>query len=213
MPRPPKTPQQRRDESLAQARSRAVTVPSGLPLLESEADAGGRTDDELRAQVLANALFWLRAVYASRAMPHADFLRAMEPVRDAAEPALAESHRAFIDDPSPGPDEVANAAWAIEGVATLLWASGLTRDLPWPDQPCDPGALEPSVERVLAGSPLKRRPTSDLLDQADLHYVLLGAVVRGKVPGVDGSIVYERSRALGWLVQPDVDWDDVDMTT
>jgi hypothetical protein len=211
MAKPPKTPQQRREESLA--RARGVGVPQNLPLQESEADAGTRTDDELRAQVLAGVLYWLRAVYASRAIPHAEFVRAMTPVRDAAEHALGEARTLFIDDPNPEADAIANAAWAIEAIAALLWAAGLVPDLPWPDQPCDPAALEPQVERVLGGAALKRRPTPELLDQADLHFVLLAAVVRAKVPGVDGSVVYERARALGWLIQPDVDWDDVDMIT
>jgi hypothetical protein len=178
MAQPPKTPQQRREQSLALARDHGVSVPPDLPLLESEAEAGGRTDDDLRAQVLAGVLYWLRAVYASRAIPHAEFVRAMAPVRDAAEPALGEARTLFIDDPDPDADAIANAAWAIEAIAALLWAAGLVRDLPWPDQPCDPAALEPHIERVLGGAALKRRSTPALLDQADLHFVLLAAVVR-----------------------------------
>lgn len=207
------SPRQRRDASLALAAARGVKPPDGLPLIESEEEAGHRTDDELRSQVLANALYWLRAVFARRGLPRAEYLRAFESVRDAAEGALADSHLVFIDDPAPSAEAVTNAEWAIEGIHALLWAAGLVKELPWPDRPCDPGPLEPLVERVLDGQPLRRRATAEVLDQADLHYALLGAVVRDQAQGVDGSVVYERARALCWLVQPDVGWDEVDLTT
>jgi hypothetical protein len=211
----PRTPEQRRAASLAALAERGVRAAPGQPLIESEEEAGERTQDELRGQIIAVTLEWMRAQFAARGMSHAEFLRRLSPLRDIAEVWLSDSQREFIDDPTPAQDAVDNAAWCVEALNALLWAAGLVGELRWPSERCDPAALEPLVERVLEGASLPLRSPAELLDQTDVHVLLLWGAVRGNLgDAADSSVVYERARALGWLTQPGtVGWDEVDMAT
>jgi len=216
-PPPRKTPEQRKAESIALIREHGVPVLESLPVIESEDEAGIRTEDELRGQLLAIAMVWMRAQFASVGSPHQEFLRGFEPLRAEAEEFLSEFQLGFIEDPRPDEDAIADGLWLIESVAALLWAAGLLKKLEWPKTLTDPAMLENLVEAAVSGAPLHPRTPSDLLDQADLAYRLLWAVVQKKIDGpaapINGSIVYERARAFGWLVQPEVEWEDVDMST
>jgi hypothetical protein len=216
-PPTPTTPQDRKRASIALLRERGIPVLESLPVIESEDEAGHRSEDELRAQVLANSLVWMRAQFASTGRSYTEFLKALEPLREQAEEFLTPSQLAFVEDPRPGLEAVSDGLWIIEAIAALLWAGGLTRKLDWPDTPADPSQLEDKVEAALGGATLHLRSTTHLLDQADLYYRLLWAVVQKQVDGpsapINGSIVYERARALGWLTQPEVQWDEVDMST
>jgi hypothetical protein len=212
-----KTPDDRKAACIALLREHGVPVLESLPVIESEEEAGSRTEDELRGQILANSMVFLRAQFAASRRSHKEYLRAFEALREVAEESLSDSQLGFIEDPRPDEGTVADGLWMIEGIAALLWAGGLLKRLEWPDTPEDPVKLEDKVEAALGGAPLPLRPTPDLLDQADLYYRLLWAVVQKKVDGPDapinGSIVYERARAFGWLTQPEVDWESVDMDT
>lgn len=212
-----KSPEDRKAASIALLRERGVPVLESLPTLESEDEAGQRSEDELRAQILANAMVWMRAHFAASGRPHKEFLRALEPLRAEAEQALGGTQLAFVDDPRPDEDDIADALWMIESLVPLLWAGGMLKKLDWPDTPADPAALEAKIEAAIGGEPLHLRPTTELLDQADLYYRLLWAVVQQGVDGpgapMNGSVVYERARALGWLTQPEVEWEQVDMST
>jgi hypothetical protein len=216
-PPPRKTPEQRKAESIALLREHSVPVLESLPVIESEDEAGIRAEDELRGQLLAISMVWMRAHFASIRRPHQEFLRGFEPLRQEAEEFLSESQLGFIEDPRPDEDAVGDGLWMIESVAALLWACGLLKALPWPNTLADPAKLEDLIEAALSGAPLHPRTPSDLLDQADLSYRLLWAVVQKHVDGpnapINGSIVYERARAFGWLTQPEVEWESVDMTT
>jgi hypothetical protein len=213
----PRTPEDRKVASIALLREHGVPVLESLPVIESEEEAGVRSEDELRGQILANSMLFLRAQFAENVRPHKEFLRAFEAVRADAEEFLSEAQLGFIEDPRPDEGTVTDGIWMIEGIAALLWAGGLIRKLGWPDTPADPAQLEEKIDGTLSGAPLHTRPTSELLDQADLYYRLLWAVVQQHVDGPDapinGSIVYERARAFGWLTQPEVDWENVDMST
>ncbi|HYE63912.1 MAG TPA: DUF4272 domain-containing protein [Phycisphaerales bacterium] len=212
-----KIPEERKAASIALLSEKGVPVLESLPTIESEDEAGQRSEDELRAQILALSMVWLRAHFAATGRPHKEFLRAFEPLRADAEEALGDTQLAFIDDPRPSDEDTTDALWTIEAIAALLWAGGLLKKLDWPTTPADPAALEPLIEAAIGGEKLHLRSTSDLLDQADLYYRLLWAVVQKQVDGpaspINGSIVYERARAFGWLTQPEVEWERVDMTT
>jgi hypothetical protein len=211
----PKTPEERRAASIERLRHHAVPFDPDQPVIEGEDGAGERTQDELRGQILAVTLAWMRSQFAARALSHPEFLKRLAPLREMAETWLSDTQRGFIDDPQPPEEEVDNAAWSVEALNALLWAAGLVKELRWPSKRCDAGALEPLVERVLEGAPMKPRNVGELLDEADLHYRLLWAAVRGKLgEAADASVVYERARSLGWLTQPgSVEWDEVDLLT
>jgi hypothetical protein len=213
----PKSPQERKAASIALLRQHNIPVLESAPPIESEEEAGRRTEDELRAQVLALSMLFMRARFAATHQPHDAFLSAFEPLRADAEENLSEHQLGFVDDPNPAEDAITDGLWTIESLAALLWAAGLVKSLPWPDTVADPATLEPHIEAALSGRPLSLRPTADLLDQMDLHHRLLWAVVNHKLdgpnPAANGSIIYERTRALGWLTQPDVGWETVDMST
>ena len=77
----PRTPEQRKAASIALLRERGIPVLESLPVIEGEDEAGSRSEDELRGQLLANSTVWLRAQFAATGRSHQDFLRAFEPLR------------------------------------------------------------------------------------------------------------------------------------
>lgn len=156
----------------------------------------------------------------------------------AAGPALSPWERAFIKAEGRRPgllasllggrarysmEDVAKAVWRYEGAALLLWALGIRESLPFPDRPCDAGAL---VSEVMAldhqrfQREARLRDPGELLDALDLHYRLHWLTTEHRVNGrglaveVHDGVVWERHWTLNWLTRfEDVDWDDITTPT
>ncbi|AWB43755.1 DUF4272 domain-containing protein [Paenibacillus sp. CAA11] len=126
----------------------------------------------------------------------------------------------FIDNDLAEEAEAMQYSWCYEGFWVMLWALGQVEEIGDPTSVCDvPLAVSrlqqyENFEALVEGSRL--RSTTEILDAADLIYrydwLCVDARIHGQPApyGLDGGVVYERHRALNWLIgYMGQDWDDV----
>lgn len=114
----------------------------------------------------------------------------------------------FVLDPSPSRDDLVQNAWLCEGLWALEWALGVARHLAFPDQPADTGeATRLCIERLCAAREVPQlRGHKDLLDALDVVAALDALCDAARAQGIaspgnlHAGVVFERRRALGWLV-------------
>jgi hypothetical protein len=137
--------------------------------------------------------------------------------------SLTTAERRFLTAAAPPQQDIVGFVWRYEALALLQWALGLTETLPYPTSICDVPAtaqlaIDSNNEEFIRSARL--RPVDEVLDALDLHFRLNWAVTQARTeqkspPGtLDGGVVYERHRALNWLVRfENKDWDDVETPT
>ena len=113
-------------------------------------------------------------------------------------------------------------AWhdRVECLWAFAWALGRHDDLE-PTRPCAHDFvttfpdLRPAESTASFREGATLRPVQELYEQADLHYVLTwGARESGPHTPIDVPAVFERRRALDWLIDPErMDWDDITLDT
>lgn len=204
-----------RSESLLD--TQGFQINRGLPLIGVEGDEKSRSVEDVAYRALC-------------LLPIAGRGCGLEPDDEAT---MVENHslsthftpaeRAYINDPSP-PDPVRiQFCWQFESAWVLLWALGyIDEGLSPPKEVCDVHrAYEIAADRPGDSFLNEAKPIAftDILDQADLAYRMHWAVRQAWLTGeelLDGlnpSIIYERHYALNWLIEPDVDWDEVQTDT
>lgn len=140
--------------------------------------------------------------------------------RYGAEGFFSPVERAFINKDKLAENEAVPFSWCYEGFWVLLWALGHLEELGDPVSVCDvPLAVSKlqefdSFEDFLAGSRL--REDQEILDEADLIYRYDWLCVDSRIHeteapgGLDHGVVYERHRALNWLIgYMGQAWDEV----
>lgn len=116
-----------------------------------------------------------------------------------------------------------NLSWSLEAIYALLWAGGFT-----PSLPLDAGSEQEAfnaLPRVLEDETgreftrrVRLRPYAELYAMRDLYYRAHWFTRDGRLNGYDtapfdGDVIMERRKALEWLLDETVDWDDVEMNT
>lgn len=136
--------------------------------------------------------------------------------------AFSPLEQAFIDDPAAEIQTRIDFSWRFECMHVLLWSLGLLDELAPPNEAADIGV---EVSMVLAGGrsfglDATMRSNEELLDEADAYAQMLWAgrtlrTLGEEVPQtMSYSVVYERLRALRWLVATDGrGWDDITLET
>lgn len=110
----------------------------------------------------------------------------------------------------------------VEGVCELAWALGL---IPRPDHfrfcpgnlvnllPRAHEPVRPFVQRA------QLRPIGELLDEADLlyrmHWAVRDAALTHRAPpnGLPYDVTEERFRAINWVLEPAISWEETDTST
>ena len=211
----------RKARSEAELAAHSLRAPPSLPPVLGEPELRQREP----AEVAARAYAALAAAVRAEALANGNDLSsdAILAHLPDAEDALSPQERAFMAEPAPDAQWVANTAWCYECVAVFAWALGL-RELPFPDAIVDVAPLTRSfidaggVEGLLDQA--QPRAASELLDALDLsfrlHWCVRDAQLKQAPPpeGVLPGVVMERHRALNWLVRfENADWDEVDAPT
>lgn len=218
----------RRDRSINVLDEKHLYAPSFLPLLGTGEKDPSHTLREMcgrAAALLAVSLY--SECRLSEKMSYDEAKAFIQPIVDSyrAEEFFSPSEQDYLNNSNSSEQEQVQFVWQYENLWVMEWALGLHEDLFWPDHICDvPASVRlmqaySHMDELLAA--VKPRPRKELLDQADLIYLLHWACVDARVnglpapQGLDEGVVMERHRALFWLAGCDdcCRWDDVDLST
>ncbi|WP_426454187.1 DUF4272 domain-containing protein [Paenibacillus sp. S-38] len=141
-----------------------------------------------------------------------------------AEEFFTPKEKDFLEDEDPEHGDIAAFSWGYEAYTVLLWALGYVDLLEYPDRVCDvPEVVSQLQERETCKRFVKEarmRSKSEILDAADLIYrynwVCVDCRLKGEQApgGLDAGVVYERHRALNWLIRyREQEWDEVTTDT
>ncbi|MEM9587541.1 MAG: DUF4272 domain-containing protein [Planctomycetota bacterium] len=216
----PRAARQRKAQTEVELRNRLIEVPEALPPIPAECEVSVRSATEvaLRASSLFLVAVRAESLAADRPLPAEQFQQRAPEAFAAMSPRETE----FMHSATPDQQAVAEMAWRYEALYALQWALGLQPEWKWPDEICDvPAVAGVMVDRNHATLMMsKLRPTTAILDQADVNYRLLwsarqaGLEQREPPAGIDGGVLSERQHAFNWLIRyDDNDWDDVDTPT
>ncbi len=121
--------------------------------------------------------------------------------------------------------DIINMIWKYEAYWVLIWSLGLVPTLEYPSTACDCEfavkvvSTHNTFEEFLATTNL--RDIDEILDEADLIFRYDWACVDARIKGngapanLDGGVVFERHKALNWLIDADGndDWDNASTNT
>lgn len=118
--------------------------------------------------------------------------------------------------------EINTLRWYLEGLWALMWAARMIPTLDeteWNDESM--ATMLPNLEEGEDNSRLNQittmHTTEELYSMLDfyyrLHWYCVDERLAGKEADVNEGIVYERRRALEWLLNVESDWDAIEMGT
>jgi hypothetical protein len=138
---------------------------------------------------------------------------------------LSESERALLGRSNEDltQQELINLYWYIEGIWTLMWVGNLIEELPI-DRPVEDrmASLTPNVHKGEDGSKfssgMRIRSFDDCFRMLDLYYRAHWYTRDGQLNLYDTSpinidFIMERRKALEWVMDRNVDWDNVPADT
>lgn len=210
-----------RSESVISAKGISKMPP--MPgYIGDEAAEGIRSLDEVAKRTVALCIVALKGECVCSGETVEDTKRLVGNVteRYGAAGFFSPKEREFLSNDEAGDHEAIPFSWCYEGYWTLLWALGLVEELDDPVGMCDVAFAVSKLqqfdnfEKFLAGSRL--RSNQEILDEADLIYrydwLCVDSRIHGEeAPGnLEGGVVYERHRALNWLIgYMGQEWDEV----
>lgn len=218
----------RRERSVKTLEEKNIYAMSCLPLLWEDEEKEGRTLREVcgRASALLVVALYSECRLGDK-MSHEEAREFIKPIIEAygAEEFFSPDEQDYLHDPDNSQEQQVQFVWQYENLWVVEWALGLNDDLFWPNRICDvPGSVRlmqeyPDMNALLSAARLRSR--KELLDQADLSYLLHWACVEARISGlsapqgIDEGVVMERHHALFWLAGCDscCGWDEVELST
>jgi hypothetical protein len=210
-------PERRKKRSEGLLKTQGIPINSSLPAIESEEETTLRSAEDMAKRAIGLCAVALRG----EGLKQQEVISLLngKDVWGSATP----KEKKFLLKKKPNRQEILNFKWRYESLWVLLWALGHIEDLGAPTSICD----VQSAVRIVLDIPsedfiqrAKRRPISEILDEADLIYRYDWAVVDARIKGEDPpgnlhpGVVYERHYALNWLIgYMDQEWDDVTADT
>lgn len=207
----------RKARSIALLKAEMVPYIEHLPHIASERETVRRSIEEIAHRAIA------LAIVAAKGQTNDYQMGRMLIEKFGASQFLSPNESEFMSEREPAFPERAENSWHIEGAQVMLWALAIIPTLPRPDAACEARNIVETLNRlettgIVAQGQL--RPQSEILDAADLiyryHWAVRDAGLKGSEPpaGLMPGVVFERHRALNWLIgynrQP---WDDVTTDT
>ncbi len=215
---PNPTPAQlaRRATSIATLKKLKLPHLDTLPVVEDETTVRPRDAQEVAKRCLATTICAVKGESNDQELVE-DLI-----ARYKASKYFSANESRFIKNHKPEQQQLIDHAWQYECVHVFLWALTLRDDIMEPNKICP---VKDDVGRIKKIAPAefvskaKLRPTSEILDMADLYYHLHWAAIEVRIKGkkndaVDEEIIRERHRALNWLIRYlNQEWDDVTTDT
>lgn len=114
--------------------------------------------------------------------------------------------------------------WYLEALWALMWATEMIDDLDEKKWCGDDMVLQlPNLEENESNAKLEAvstlRPVKELYTMLDLYYRLHWYCVNERIQGkpanknTNEGLIYERRKALEWVLNTENDWDDIEMGT
>jgi hypothetical protein len=196
-------------------------APAYLPPLVSEPELQLRDARSITERALAVFIAALRAESLASDTPISiQEIRSRMPL---AFDQMSPEELSFMANPDPSSEDIAKFGWRYEGLFVLLWALGVTDDLPFPEGICDVSQVAATMLELDAEAFMqtaRTRPAGEILDALDLHYRLHWVIRQARTneeehpQDLNDGVVFERHYALNWLIQfEDCEWDNVDTPT
>jgi hypothetical protein len=208
--------EERRAQSVAAVEALGLPVNADMPLPVTSESITERSSEDVANRAIA---VMLTAIKGER---DPDPTLAANIQRFGERAAFSEKEAAFIEDQAPELQTRVDFSWRFECLHILLWALGDVDELQGPGEAADLGVEVTLVldAGITLGEGREVRSASELLDQTDFYTHLLwsGRALRtsgAEFPdGYSYSVVYERLRALRWLVgYHGQAWDEVTLET
>jgi hypothetical protein len=135
---------------------------------------------------------------------------------------LSDREKEILSDEVLSEQESIDMYWYIESLWALMWAGGLVDILPFNVCADDrmagmcPDPLSEDTSKF--SKTMKIRDREEIRDMLDLYYCLHWYTEDCRVneecaEGFDADIIMERRKALEWVFDKKLDWDDVPMDT
>ena len=112
--------------------------------------------------------------------------------------------------------------WYLEGLWALMWATDIVKTLD-ETQWCgdEMASLLPNLEQNDDNSKIEKltnlKSDVDIYTMLDfyyrLHWYCVDERINGRQAKISEGIVYERRKALEWLMDKNSNWDDIEMST
>lgn len=126
----------------------------------------------------------------------------------------------------PTEDKKRKESWKCECIYALMWALKAIPELNFPATMCNlddiPGNKYPLVidedPNIFINNIKESRSKEDIMDMADLYYRIHWAVVdeglnSDTITIANPNVVYERHYTLNWLIDSNIEWDNVSCDT
>ncbi|KPE51865.1 DUF4272 domain-containing protein [Chryseobacterium indologenes] len=118
--------------------------------------------------------------------------------------------------------EINSLRWYLEGLWALMWATGLISHLDETQWCSDEMAsMLPNLEKNDDNEKITQLSTlktdDEMYEMLDLYYRLhwycVDERIKGQQAKINEGLVYERRKALEWLINKNSDWDNIEMST
>lgn len=118
--------------------------------------------------------------------------------------------------------EINSLRWYLEGLWAMMWAANMIHNLDETQWCSDEMAsMLPNLERNETNEKINMvselRTDEEIYEMLDLYYRLhwycVDERLKGQQTKINEGLVYERRRALEWLINTNSDWDDIEMST
>jgi hypothetical protein len=215
-PNPTEAQLSRRARSISKIKQMGLPTINHLPVVEDETVVKMRLPQDVAKRCLAATICAVKGETQDQKFVD-DLINEY-----SASAYFSPKEKSFVKNDKPDRQQLVDFCWRYECVHVFLWALKARANLAGPSEIC-PVSDDMKLIRGI-GAPqfvasARLRPTSEILEMADLYYRLHWAAIELRLKGnksskVDEEIVRERHRALNWLIRYlDQEWDDVTTDT
>jgi hypothetical protein len=121
------------------------------------------------------------------------------------------------------PEEILKIKWYVESLWALVWVLGINKNFQV-DKPVGDDLIQmvPDVRKKQNSSILKAKTLmlseKEIYEQADFYYRVHWHCVDTRLKGLNSSqfdegTIMGRRKALDWVITPEEEWDEIDLST
>ncbi|PKL33575.1 MAG: hypothetical protein CVV45_07070 [Spirochaetae bacterium HGW-Spirochaetae-10] len=202
-----------REQTIVQLKSSGVEIPAHLPLLEADSELSPKNGDDVARKIAALGM----VIGMGYGADHAVLIDGIESADLWPYVSPREAERLKNSSLVSDQDRI-DFQWLAECVYAFAWCLDIVELNPTCSCPDNLASLTvPGNKPAEFVKNRCLRPMTEILQQADLHYCLHWHERQRRLEGLDGlvgeGIVWERRRALDWVIGVSEDWDNMPADT